>query len=271
MRRAGADSIEVSFRAPGFSFVSHFLALLLALFVVFGVLSALLTYYLEMDVSVQGSGIVRPKRLHRVKSPQAGIVAEVRVSEGQIVGKGDVLVELKKRELEGRLEKIQAEILVNRSKREEIEAQMAGERNLLAADLDRIEVELRAAMLNLERVKAEQQLYSETVPERVALRRPIEELFPVREATILAQQKESERLLNQRRFQNVRGRYQEIVTLRRSAEQLTEEVELLKLKLRQTAIRAEFRGRVISPEPELRIGDQVQAGEVLLEVAQEDH
>ncbi len=121
----------------------------------------------------------------------------------------------------------------------------------------------------MEQVRAEQKLYSGAVVlADGGRRRPLEELVPVQRARAVVEQRRAQLHLASKRLEHVEGRRQEIATLEKAHEKLLQDRDLLRRRLERTAIAAPAAGTVLTGELERRIGDRVQAGQSLLELAE---
>ena len=253
----------------GFKLVHYFLGLILLCVGLGAAVASLLAYYLGMDLSVEGAGLIEPRQRHLVKSQSSGIIRQILVRQGQQVGEGSLLVVLDSREWETELRKIDKDLEVNRSRRKEIEIQMGRKRAMLQVEVECMQLEVEGAALYLEKVRSEQQLYSEAqlLPEGHS-RRPLEDLVPVREARVAWRQKQALLLLKKQQLMAVEGRAQEIQTLLRIYERLQQERELLKHRLERLSIRAPLGGTVLTGDLQRRVGDRIQAGEGIVEIAE---
>ena len=255
----------------GFGLVHYFLGLILLCVGSGAAVAGFLAYYLGMDLSVEGVGLIEPRQRHLVKSQSKGIIRQIPVRQGQQVGKGSLLVVLDSRELETQLRKIDKDLQVNRSRRKEIEMQMGRQRTLLEGELECTQLEVEGAALHLEKVRSEQRLYSEAqlLPQGRG-RRVLEDLVPVREARMAWRQKRALLRLKKQQLMAVKGGEQEIQTLLRIFEKLHQERELLKHRMERLSIRAPLGGTVLTGDLQRRVGDRIQAGEGIVEIAELD-
>ena len=181
---------------------------------------------------------------------------------------GESLAVLDDTEWRTALEKAEKDLEANRSRRADIEWQIQRDEQLLRAELVRAEAEVEAAVAQLEDVRREQRLYSDSLvlsPGRA--RRPLDELVPVRHAAARLLQHRSAVNLVQARLEAARGREHEIDVLRRIHEKLLQDRALLQHHLSATILRAPARGVVMTGDLAKRVGDRVQAGEAILELA----
>ncbi len=257
------------FGGTGFGFVRHFLQLILLGVLALAAMGGLLSWHFGMDVSVEGKGMVEPRSLRLVKTEISGILREVSVRQGQRVSAGQRLMALDGEEWKTELRKVEKDLEINDSRRAEIEVGMERERAIRRAEMAKARLEMELVALQLDQVRAEQQLYSgaNSLAARLT-RKPLEELLPVRQGKAVLQQKEAELHLSAERLQAVEGRQQEIRTLERLHEKLLQDRALLQYRLARTVIHAPVAGTVLTGDLHLRRGDRVQAGEALLELAE---
>ncbi|MFH1568915.1 MAG: hypothetical protein ABIL09_13030, partial [Gemmatimonadota bacterium] len=139
---------------------------------------------LAVDIAVDGEGVVHPRQRHMIKAPLAGLVREVLVAEGEGVREGQVVVRLDEGEWARDLAKVEQEMVARERQREALRREIEGQRGIRAAEIEQVRHELARAVLQRERVLAENR-----VSARAAVllagwaRRPLEELVPVQQAT----------------------------------------------------------------------------------------
>ena len=265
-RKAGPADL---FAGMGFGFVRRFLQLILLGVLALGAAGGLSSWYFGMDVCVEGKGVVEPRSRRMVKTEISGIVREISAGQGQQVGAGQRLVVLDGEEWQTELRKVEKDLEVNNSRRAEIEIGIRRERAIRSAEVAMVRLERELVALQLEQVRAEQNLYSAAGPLIARLtRKPLEELLPVRRGKAVLEQKEAELRLSAQRLLAVEGRRQEIRTLERLHEKLLQDRTLLQYRLARTVIRAPVAGTVLTGDLDRRRGDRVQAGEALLELAE---
>jgi len=257
------------FQGPGFRFVRSFLLLILLLVGLVIALAGFLSWYFSMVVTVEGQGIIEPRHRSMVKAPITGIIKEVHVHTGQSVEPGELLISLDDADWRAELNKIEADLEVNQSRIRALETQIEQERRLRKAEVVQAQREVSRVHIQLEQVVAEQRIYSQVNNLNTRLpRKPLEELLPVRMASALLVQSEGDLALAQQRLAAVDGRQQEIDILRKARQRLAEERALLQRKLEQSLIRATTGGTVLTSALHRRLGDHVQAGEAILEMAE---
>ena len=119
------------------------------------------------------------------------------------------------------------------------------ERAIRSAEVPRVRLERELVALQLEQVRAEQNLYSAASPHIARLtRKPLEGLLPVRRGRAVLEQKEAKLRLSAQRLLAVEGRRQEIRTRERLHEKLLQDRTLLQYRLARTVIRAPVAGAV---------------------------
>ena len=256
---------------PGFGFVRSFLWLILLLSGGMVALAGLLSWHFGMDVTVEGQGIVEPRDRHQVKAVISGIIEEVHARSGQQVDAGDPLVILDDADWLTELQKIEADLEVNRSQQREIEQQMDQDRRIRRAEVVEARLNLDRLRIQLERIVAEQTLYSTVAlaPEGVA-RRPLQDLVPVRLANAALREGRADLTLAEQRLRAVEGRGQELLTLEKRREKLTRDMARIQSRLEQTRIAAPATGTVLAGDLKRRVGDRIEAGEAIMEVGGTD-
>lgn len=256
---------------PGFGFVRSFLWLILLLAGGMVALAGLLSWHFGMDVTVEGQGVVEPRDRHQVKPMIGGIIKEVHVRAGQQVDAGDLLVTLDDTDWSRELKKIEADLEVNRSQQREIEQQMEQDRSVRSAEVVEARMNLDYVRIQLEQIVAEQTLYSTVAlaSEGIA-RRPLQDLLPVRLANAALREGEADLDLAEQRLRTVEGRGQELRTLEKRRGKLEQDRTRVRSRLAQTRIAAPANGTVLARDLKRRVGDRIEAGEAILEVAGTD-
>lgn len=256
---------------PGFGIVRFFLWLILLLAGGMVALAGLLSWHFGMDVTVEGQGVVEPRDRHQVKTMIGGIIKEVHVRSGAQVDAGDLLVTLDDADWHTELQKIEADLEVNRSQQREIEQQIEQDRKTRSAEVVEARLNLERVRIQLEQIVAEQTLYSTVVlvPEGIN-RRPLQDLLPVRLANAALREGKADLGLAEQRLRAVEGRGQELRTLEKRRGKLEKDRTRVRSRLEQTRIAAPAKGRVLARDLTRRVGDRVEAGEAILEVAGTD-
>jgi multidrug resistance efflux pump len=263
------DSPQRVFASLGFGFVHWFLWLVLS-----GCFLALsggmvLGWVLDGDVTVKAEGALRPTSRHLVKSAIDGRVEDVRVRAGDRVAAEDILVVLSPRGVRGRLTQVERELDLSDTRRQRLASQIDHDRLVLTAMLAARRLDIERALFSLEYVRREQQLYTEHARARW-VRRDLEELVPVRESASVLAQAEAQFAITRRQLEANAARLADLQLERQTWMQLDAERRNLWQQLENTVIRAPVDGVVLTGDLDLRIGDRVQVGEALLELAQDN-
>ena len=225
-------------------------------------------WHLETDITVTAIGEIRPQIRRKVKTEINGVVAEIHVKHGQTVVKGERLVTLDDIECRTALEKIIKEQDVNHSRRMEIQNEITQQRAILLAEVERARLELDTATIELEKVSAEYRLYNNLITRRGEKpKQSVEDFLLVRLRQAQFERATANLKVVERRIKALGGRHQEIQTLKRQWEKLQYERRLLQHHLELTAINSPMTGTVISSELKDRVGDRLQRGDVVLELA----
>ena len=106
-------------------------------------------------------------------------------------------------------------------------------------------------------------------PEVVA-RRPIQDLVPVRLANASLRQGKADLALAEQRLRAVEGRGQELRTLEKRRGKLEQDLARIQTRLAQSRITAPATGSVLARDLTRRVGDRIEPGEEILEVAGTD-
>ena len=129
-------------------------------------------------------------------------------------------------------------------------------------------VELQRSILGLERVRTEQQVGSLALLSCYGWKRkPLAELWPVRQARAVVGTRRAALAAAVERLQSVAGLLRERKSLDLAYGALLEDEAYLARQLAQTAICAPSDGVVLTRDVEKRSGDFIGSGEVLLEMA----
>ena len=268
--RSNVLSIGEEFHGPGFCFVRSFLLVILVLVGCLLALAGVLSWYFSMDMTVESKGVIEPRQRHRVKAEIAGIIQQIHVRQGQQVEKGEPLVTLDDTDWRNQLQQAEKDLEINRSQQRAIEKQMAQERNIRHAEVAHAQRQVERMHIQLEQVVAEQTIYSAGLLPTSVVRQPLEQLLPVRLGNAWLRDAEAELEQSQQRLQAVDGRTAELHTLEKQREKIEQERLRLENRLAKNAIRAPAAGTVLTGQLEQRVGDRLQEGETVLEVAQTD-
>ena len=248
-----------------FLFVKYFLLLILTFFFFLLLVVGILSWHLEMEITVDGNGLVRPKILHRVKTQIDGIIKKVHIQQWDKVKSGTILIEMDDSDIAAEIIKIRREISINDSRISEIEIAIEGERNILEAELLSTTMDSLSADLHLQQLRKEYQLYNEYLKGKKRSL-SLDDLMPVRIREISVSKTKIEIEKNRRRLKEIDTRRQQIQTIKQVQEKLIQEILFLENVQRKTRLEASCEGTVLTPDLHLRIGDRVQAGEIILEL-----
>ena len=268
--RSNVLSIGEEFHGPGFRFVRSFLLVILVLVGVLLVLAGVLSWYFSMDMTVEGKGVIEPRQRHRVKAEIAGVIHQIHVRQGQQVEKGQPLVSFDDTDWQLQLQQAEKDLEVNQSQQRAIQQQMEQERNIRQAEVSHAKLVVERMRIQLEQVVAEQTIYSAGLLTVSVVRQPLDQLLPVRLGNAWLRDAEAELERTQQRFQAVEGRTAELQTLEKQREKMEQERLRLENRLAKTTIWAPAAGTVLTGQLEQRVGDRLQEGETVLEVAQTD-
>ena len=268
--RSNALRIGEDFHGPGFRFVRSFLLVILVVAGVLLALAGLLSWHFSMDMTVESKGIIEPRHRHRIKAEIAGIIQQIHVRQGHQVERGQPLVTLDDTDWRIQLQKAEKDLEINQSQQRAIQQQMAQERNIRQAEIAHAQREVEMMRIQLEQVVAEQTIYSASLLPASVVRQPLDQLLPVRLGNAWLGHAEAELDESQQRLQAVEGRTAELQTLEKQREKIEQERLRLENRLAKTTIRAPAAGTVLTGQLEQRVGDRLQEGETVLEVAQTD-
>ena len=266
---AAANDPSRLFASLGFGFVHRFLWLVLATCVlaVSGIL--LLGWMLEGDVTVQAAGVVRPTSRHLVKSAIDGRLQKVCVAAGDHVATDDILFVLAPHDLHTRQAQIEGQLALSDSRSARLRGQIDHDRRVLTAVLASRRLEVERAAFALAHIRREQQLYTDHARNGWH-RLDLESLVPVRESRSILQQAEAQAEVTLRQLEANEARITDLQLERQTWIQLDAERRAVWQQLESAVIRAPVAGVVLTDDLEHRTGDRVQAGQALLELAEDD-
>lgn len=261
---APIDIID-DFKGIGFGFVKRFLLFILlsVITLIAGIL--FLVWNIGMNVNVEGTGVVEPSGRFEVKTKLSGIIHEVYVDRWDKVAKGGLLFKLESREWEAELEKVGKEQEINRSRMAEVEEQMRSEKKILQSEIHQTQSEIETLRLQLEQVEREYQLVKKY--NFVSSKSEIDQLLPIRLKKSLLRQAQTKLQTDRERLEMVDRRYQEIETLKKMNQKLREDQHVLLRRIENTVVYAPLSGTVLTGDLERRVGDHLQMGEAVMELA----
>lgn len=252
-------------------FTRRFLLALLAGAAALALTAGWLSWRLGMEVSVEAQGFIEPQQRHLVKTSLGGLLHQLVVRQGQKVEAGALLAALEDREWQGELLKIDKDLEITRTHRREVEERLGQEQALGLAEVARAQLAGDRAQLQLEQARTEERLDTEAILGLASLHRPAAERWSVRYARTELAQRQLELSMARQRLDGLDIGRRELETLDRTREKLVQDRALLIRRLDQTLIRAPVAGTVLTADLERRPGDYLQAGESLLELAQDHH
>ncbi len=253
------------FKGIGFGFVKRFLLFILlsVITLIAGIL--FLVWNIGMNVNVEGTGVVEPSGRFEVKTKLSGIIHEVYVDRWDKVAKGGLLFKLESREWEAELEKVGKEQEINRSRMAEIEEQMRSEKKILQSEIRQTQSEIETLRLQLDQVEREYQLVEKY--NLVNSKSGIDQLLPIRLKRSILKQAQVKLQTDQERLKTVDRRHREIETLKKMNQKLREDQRVLLRRIENTVVYAPVSGTVLTGDLERRVGDHLQMGEAVMELA----
>ena len=147
---------------------------------------------------------------------------------------------------------------------------MTQERNIRHAEVAHAQRQVERMRIQLEQVVAEQTIYSAGLLPARMVSKPLDQLLPVRLGNAWLRDAEAELERTQQRLQAVAGRTAELHTLEKQREKIEQERLWLENRLVKNTIWAPATGTVLTGQLEQRVGDRLQEGETVLEMAQTD-
>ena len=264
---APIDIID-DFKGTGFGFVKRFL--LFILLSVTALIAGILfvVWNVGMNVNVEGTGVVEPSGRFEVKTKLSGIISEVYVDRWDKVAKGDRLFKLESKDWKAELEKVTKEQEINRSRMAEIEEQMRSEKKVLQSEIHQTQSGIETLRLQLEQVEREYQLGQKY--NLVNSKSEIDQLIPIRLKRSMLKQAQAKLQTDRERLEMVDRRYQEIETLQKMNQKLREDQHILLRRIENTVVYAPLSGTVLTGDLERRVGDHLQIGETVIELARLD-
>jgi multidrug resistance efflux pump len=257
------------FASLGFDFVHRFLWLVLGgcLLALAGGLS--LGWALEGDVSIRAEGVIRPTSRHLVKSAIEGRVADILVHAGDRVEEEELLVVLSPLAIRAQLARVEAGLELSDARSARLRQQIEQDRLVLLAVLNSRRLGVERANFVLDHVRREQQVYTEHA-RADWVRADLEDLVPVRESASAVAQAKAELTITQRQLEANDARLGDLPLEQQSWLRLNSERSSLWAQLESTVIRAPVDGVVLTGDLDLRIGDRIQVGEALMELAEDN-
>ena len=248
----------------GFVLTRSFLWVLLCSLSAFAASAVVLAWFFRMDVSVKGEGVLVPSVRHRIKPALSGIVSQVHVASGDLVGAGQRLVSLDDREWKSQLERVDQEMAIISSQA----YRLISDRHIAESELKVARIEVERAALEVRRVRIEHSVSHAVVGELLGWRRnAVDDLIPVQRARGALEQKRALWRLAEARESAHDGRVQELGELHTQLEKWQQERKRLLRIIAQTVLLSPLDGVVLTAKLKERQGDRVEAGEIVVEVA----
>lgn len=258
-----------AYRVPGFGWVRGFTALILVgtAGLVGGVIG--LMTLAEMDVTVSGTGAVEPVRRFRIKSTMEGTIRTIGVASGDAVEVGQVVAELDDTALRSQLAKVERDLEANQLQQAAYLHARKRDLTLFEAEKQKAAARVETASLQLEQVSREYRLYYEHSPALKGRKRPpVEKLLPVRLREAVHKQAMAELESATRKIETLRDGKLELRRLKAEHKKLQQDRFLLRHRIDAMQVRSEVAGTVLTREVEQLVGDRVQKGGTILEVAE---
>ncbi len=263
------DIVDIidDFKGAGFGFVKRFLLLILLSVIALIAGIVFLVWNIGMNVNVEGTGVIEPSGRFEVKTKLSGIINEVYVGRWDKVAKGDRLLKLESNDWKAELEKVNKEREINRSKMAEIEEQMRSEKKILQSEIHQTQSEIETLRLQLEQVEREYKLVKKYNLVNRKSFQEIDQLLPIRLKRSMLRQAQAKLQTDRERLETVDRRRREIQTLKKMNEKLREDQQVLLRRIANTVVYASVSGTVLTGDLEKRVGDHLQMGEAVMELA----
>jgi len=248
-----------------FKFVNRFLFLTILTFFLFLVVGIVLVNTFDMDIAVEGQGALRPRELIPVKSPITGLIAAIEVHDGQQVVAGDTLFVLDVREAAKQLSTTLTDISIKELDIERTRQLMNRTRNEIKR-----ESMLREAELEYSQLVEEQQRLEWEIGEGAELKDTSPIPFNLQLAR--AQTRVSRIQLDQacERENELEALSVQIAQNELELAKLRDTAAYLQRRTNESVVLAPATGCIVAQELTLKMGDLVQEGAVVLELAQPD-
>ncbi|HIG17022.1 MAG TPA: HlyD family efflux transporter periplasmic adaptor subunit, partial [Candidatus Handelsmanbacteria bacterium] len=213
--------------------------------------------------------MICPTSRHLVKSAIEGRVADILVHAGDRVEEEDILVVLSPLAIRSQLARVEAGLELSDARSARLRQQIEQDRLVLLAVLNSRRLGVERANFVLDHVRREQQVYTEHA-RADWVRADLEDLVPVRESASAVAQAKAELTITQRQLEANDARLGDLPLEQQSWLRLNSERSSLWAQLESTVIRAPVDGVVLTGDLDLRIGDRIQVGEALMELAEDN-
>lgn len=217
----------------------------------------------EIDEVTRGEGRVIPSRqIQVVQNLEGGIVAEILVSEGDVVDKGQVLIRLDNTQFASALREGEVHCMEHRAKVARLEAE-AAQKPFVAPKivLDRFPEFVRREYELYKARKQQFERQQESLQKELDMMRPLVEQGAVSEIEVLR----LERQLNDIRDDYCTGARQELNDLQAEISRLKESNQALRDKLERTEITSPLKG-VVKQVMVNTVGGVIKPGMDVLEI-----
>jgi HlyD family secretion protein len=218
--------------------------------------AALLLLFGRVPLNVVGDFTVSPIHNHDVRAEVPGIIERVLVAEGDTVEAGQLLVALADRDLAAELEQVRAEIVERRARQRLLVAGTRAEEIAVAeAAVAKARDRLRYARHHLDRLESLHREKLSSLKQYDEAR----EAAAVRARELEESRRSLELLLAGARSEEIEAVAAEVSRLETRAAHLED-------RLARVRIESPIAGVVTTPKLEERVGELVQAGDLVLEV-----
>jgi multidrug resistance efflux pump len=196
-------------------------------------------------------------------------VADILVHVGDRVEEEDILVVLSPLAIRSQLARVEAGLELSDARSARLRQQIEQDRLVLLAVLNSRRLGVERANFVLDHVRREQQVYTEHA-RADWVRADLEDLVPVRESASAVAKAKAELTITQRQLEANDARLGDLPLEQQSWLRLNSERSSLWAQLESTVIRAPVDGVVLTGDLDLRIGDRIQVGEALMELAEDN-
>jgi len=241
--------------------VSVTLLLLASLFAI----GLIVAFVVEIDITIKGNGTLEPAAIWPVHSQEPGIIKNIFIRTGDTVNAGQALVELDSLTLASMLAQLQSESELKRIEQQRTKSLAKFEERQQADLLEQAKARLIKAKAGYRRSLAEHgfNISSDSAANSYAIGQHVG--IDIALSDVLAAEAEV-------RYSNTRADLLEVNQLniekqRVELEQLEKQIRIMKERLGRLIITSSAAGIVLTEQLERLIGSYVQAGELLLEIA----
>jgi multidrug resistance efflux pump len=241
--------------------VSVTLLLLAALFAI----GLIVAFVVEIDITIKGMGILEPAAIWPVHSQESGIIKNIFIRTGDTVNVGQALVELDSLTLASTLAQLQSESELKRIEYQRAKSLAKFEERQQADLLEQAKARLIKAKADYRKSLVEHgfNISGDSAASNYAIGKHVG--IDIALSDVLAAEAEV-------RYSNTRVDLLEVNQLniekqRVELEQLEKQIRIMKERLGRLIITSSASGIVLTEQLERLIGSYVQAGDLLLEIA----